>query len=95
MYQLNLKPTHKPIVEFYEAINNFTSLGVKREGSVRPPFAVLLEIRRKTGQMESRPAIPKEIERQIYPHRRSGCRSMGTAARLLGSKRRKTIFAKR
>ncbi len=63
MYQLNLKLTHKPIVEFYEAINNFTSLGVKHEGAVSPPFAGFARTLRETIRLDADSAISEEIKR--------------------------------
>lgn len=43
MYQLNLKTTYKPVIEYYEALEKFKHLGVKHEGAVRSAFQSLLE----------------------------------------------------
>ncbi len=40
---LNLKPTHKAVVIYYEALAQFEKLGVKHEGAVRSAFQELLE----------------------------------------------------
>ncbi len=65
MTSLNLKPTHKPVKAYYEALAQFEKLGVKHEGAVRSAFQTLLEycarqarrtlvpeyqLRRKTGR---------------------------------------------
>jgi len=43
MRVLDLKPSHKPIKTYYEALNQFEKLGVKHEGAVRTAFQSLLE----------------------------------------------------
>jgi predicted helicase len=43
MYQLNLKSSYKPVIEYYEALEKFKHLGVKHEGAVRSAFQSLLE----------------------------------------------------
>ncbi len=43
MASLNLKPTHKPVTAYYDAIAQFEKLGVKHEGAVRSAFQNLLE----------------------------------------------------
>src|SRR2546430_1148878 len=43
MERLNLKPTHKPVQNYYEALRQFKSLGVSHEGAVRSAFQTLLE----------------------------------------------------
>lgn len=43
MYQLNLKSSNKPVIEYYEALEKFKHLGVKHEGAVRSAFQTLLE----------------------------------------------------
>ena len=43
MYKLNLKPTHKPVVEYYSALEQFSSLGIKHEGAVRSAFQNLFD----------------------------------------------------
>ncbi len=42
MATLNLKPTHKAVRAYYEALAQFQKLGVKHEGAVRSAFQVLL-----------------------------------------------------
>jgi len=42
MGTLNLKPTHKAIQKYYEAIRNLSALGTSHEGAVSPAFAALL-----------------------------------------------------
>jgi predicted helicase len=43
MTSLNLKPTHKPVAAYYNALTQFEKLGVKHEGAVRSAFQTLLE----------------------------------------------------
>jgi predicted helicase len=43
MATLNLKPTHKPVAAYYDALAQFGRLGVKHEGAVRSAFQNLLE----------------------------------------------------
>jgi hypothetical protein len=43
MYRLNLKPTHKAVQNYYQALKEFESLGVSHEGAVRSAFQSLLE----------------------------------------------------
>src|SRR5437870_758635 len=43
MDRLNLKPTHKPVRNYYEALCQFKSIGVSHEGAVRSAFQTLLE----------------------------------------------------
>lgn len=43
MERLNLKPTHKPVQNYYEALRQFKILGVSNEGAVRSAFQNLLE----------------------------------------------------
>ncbi len=52
MEKLNLKPTHKPVQNYYEALRQFKTIGVSHEGAVRSAFhlgalsrlSILLEI---------------------------------------------------
>ena len=47
-----LKPTHKPVQEYYTALQKFEKLGVKHEGAVRSAFQSLLEhCARKAGRV--------------------------------------------
>src|SRR5712691_1188375 len=43
MERLNLKPTHKAVQNYYQALKEFESLGVSHEGAVRSAFQNLLE----------------------------------------------------
>lgn len=43
MHPLNLKPTHKPVRQYYEALDRFGELGVTHETAVRAAFQALLE----------------------------------------------------
>lgn len=43
MEKLNLKSTHKPVVAYYEALEQFKSLRVSHESAVRAAFQNLLE----------------------------------------------------
>ncbi len=43
MDKLNLKPTHKPVQNYYEALRQFKTIGVAHEGAVRSAFQTLLE----------------------------------------------------
>jgi hypothetical protein len=44
MERLNLKPTHKAVQNYYEALHQFKNLGVSHEGAVRSAFQNLLEL---------------------------------------------------
>ena len=43
MEKLNLKPTHKPLQNYYEALRQFKTIGISHEGAVRSAFQTLLE----------------------------------------------------
>jgi predicted helicase len=43
MERLNLKPTHKPVKDYYEALAKFKEISVSHEGAVRSAFQTLLE----------------------------------------------------
>jgi predicted helicase len=43
MERLNLKPTHKPVQSYYEALRQFKTIGISHEGAVRSAFQNLLE----------------------------------------------------
>jgi hypothetical protein len=43
MERLNLKPTHKPVQKYYDALRQFKSIGVSHDGAVRSAFQTLLE----------------------------------------------------
>jgi predicted helicase len=42
MTTLNLKPTHKAVKDYYDALSNLATLGASNEGAVSPSFAALL-----------------------------------------------------
>ena len=42
MKKLNLKPTHKPIRDYYEALEEYEQHNITHEGAVSNPFAFLL-----------------------------------------------------
>ena len=42
MTMLNLKPTHKAVKDYYDALTNLTTLRASHEGAVSPAFAALL-----------------------------------------------------
>ena len=42
MKKLNLKSTHKPIRDYYEALEQYNQLDITHEGAVSSPFAQLL-----------------------------------------------------
>src|SRR4030042_2395970 len=42
MTTLNLKPTHKAVKDYYDALSNLATLGASHEGAVSPAFAALL-----------------------------------------------------
>ena len=42
MHTLNLKPTHKPVRQYYEALADYAELGVRHEGAVKTAFHNLL-----------------------------------------------------
>lgn len=44
MQQLNLKPTHKPIRNYYAKLQEFTDQGITHEGAVSAPFGTLMDI---------------------------------------------------
>ena len=43
MPQLQLKPTHRVVQDYYESLAQFAKLGIKHEGAVRSAFQTLLE----------------------------------------------------
>jgi hypothetical protein len=53
---LELKPTHKAVVAYYEALAKFEKLGVKHEGAVSSAFEDLLE---HCAKLTGRVLIPK------------------------------------
>ena len=62
MAGLSLKPTHKPVAAYYDALAQFERLGVKHEGAVRSAFQSLLE---HCARQAGRTLIPKyQIKRK-------------------------------
>lgn len=43
MERLNLKPTHKAVQNYYEALSQFKTIDVSHEGAVRSAFQTMLE----------------------------------------------------
>ena len=43
MQKLNLKPNHKPVLAYYDALGKFTNIGISHETAVRSAFQNLLE----------------------------------------------------
>jgi hypothetical protein len=43
MERLSLRPTHKAVQNYYQALKEFEALGVSHEGAVRTAFQDLLE----------------------------------------------------
>ena len=43
MPSLELKPTHKPVANYYDNLAAFERLGIKHEGAVRSAFQELLD----------------------------------------------------
>jgi hypothetical protein len=54
MEKLNLKPTHKPVQNYYEAIRQFSEIGVSHEGAVRSAFQTLLEHCGRSSELDRR-----------------------------------------
>ncbi len=48
MESLNLKPTHKPVREYYKSLEQYEALGISHEGAVKVAFQNLLEYCCKT-----------------------------------------------
>ena len=44
MEKLNLKPTHKPIKDYYKALEQYEQHDLTHEGTVSNPFAILLDV---------------------------------------------------
>ena len=63
MKELNLKPTHKPIRDYYEALEQYDRLKIRHEGAVSNPFAFLLATcaKRAGGTLEPQHAMRSPI----------------------------------
>ncbi len=44
MEKLNLKHTHKPIKDYYKALEQYQQHDLTHEGAVSNPFAILLDL---------------------------------------------------
>ena len=44
MEKLSIKPTHKPIQNYYEMLNRYENYNIIHEGAVSHPFAILLNV---------------------------------------------------
>ena len=55
MKKLNLKPTHKPIRDYYEALEQYNQLDITHEGAVSSPFSQLLATCAKRGGVTLEP----------------------------------------
>ena len=44
MEKLNLKPTHKPIKDYYKALQQYENYDLTHEGAVSNPFSILLDV---------------------------------------------------
>jgi predicted helicase len=62
MSRINLKPSHKIIKDYYAALTNYSQLGFFNEGSVSPPFAVLLESAAKQAKWSLVQQYPKKVK---------------------------------
>lgn len=67
---LNLKPNHKAVKEYYEAVSNLSELGVEHEGAVSPSFAALL--RHCARQFDWTLVEQYSLKRNGYPIRVDG-----------------------
>ncbi|MDT4968357.1 MAG: hypothetical protein QOJ64_3094 [Acidobacteriota bacterium] len=65
MERLNLKPTHKPVQNYYEALSQFKTIGVSHEGAVRSAFQTLLE---HCGRQFSWKLVPEWQVRRNHGH---------------------------
>ena len=58
MEKLNLKPTHKPIKVYYEALEQYEQHDLTHEGTVSNPFAILLDVCAKKVKATFAPQYP-------------------------------------
>ena len=58
MEKLNLKPTHKPIKDYYKALQQYDQYNLTHEGTVSNPFAILLDICAKKVNATFAPQYP-------------------------------------
>ena len=57
MQQLNLKPTHKLVKNYYEALGQFGQLNIDHEMAVRSAFQALLARLRPPVRLDARPRV--------------------------------------
>lgn len=43
MQKINIKPTHKAVRNYYDALQQYDNYNIKHEGAVSNPFAILLD----------------------------------------------------
>ena len=58
MENLNLKPTHEPIKDYYKALEQYENYDLTHEGAVSNPFAILLNIYAKKVKATFVPQYP-------------------------------------
>ncbi|MDE0481666.1 MAG: N-6 DNA methylase [Candidatus Poribacteria bacterium] len=58
MEKLNLKPTHKPIKDYYKALEQYDQYDLTHEGTVSNPFAILLDVCAKRVKATFAPQYP-------------------------------------
>ncbi len=58
MEKLNLKPTHKPIKDYYKALQQYENYDLTHEGAVSNPFAILLDVCAKKVKATFAPQYP-------------------------------------
>ena len=58
MEKLNLKPTHKPIKDYYKALQQYEQHDLTHEGTVSNPFAILLDVCAKKVKATFAPQYP-------------------------------------
>ena len=69
MERLNLKPTHKAVLNYYEALSQFKTIGVSHEGAVRSAFQTLLE---HCGRQYQWKLVPEWAIERTHPIRVDG-----------------------
>ena len=68
MEKLNLKPTHKPIQDYYDALKQYEQHDLTHEGTVSNPFAILLDLCAKRVNATFAPKYPMRstMEKNIF-----------------------------
>ena len=62
MGKLNLKPTHKPVKNYYKALEQYENYDLTHEGAVSSPFAILLDACVKKVKTTFVPQYPMRTE---------------------------------